>query len=251
MHFTNLCRGSLLVALAVPAIGVPVQAQQDVLTEEQGFEEISCLVEPGRQATLSSHTPGVIDEILVEPGERVEVGDRLFALKRDVERANLQLERARVDYASRQLQRNQRLIERGMLSDSERDEIDTELRLARLQADLASARLDDMVAEAPFSGMITRQQAEEGEYIDATPVLDIVQLDPLRVEAILRLEAYGRIAVGDELEVELLEPVNETVTAEVDNVDGVIDPTSGTFAVEMVFANPSGEWPAGINCRLP
>ncbi|SDJ36356.1 efflux RND transporter periplasmic adaptor subunit [Billgrantia gudaonensis] len=251
MRFANLCHGALLVALSVSVIAGPVQAQQDGGAEEKTFDEISCLVEPGREATLSSHTPGVIDEILVEPGERVEAGDRLFALKRDVERANLELERARVDYASRQLQRNQRLIERGMLSDSERDEIDTELRLARLQANLGEARLDDMVAEAPFSGMVARQQAEEGEYIDATPVLDIVQLDPLRVEAILRLEAYGHIAVGDELEVALLEPVNETVVAEVDNVDGVIDPTSGTFAVELVFANPRGEWPAGINCRLP
>ena len=239
----------LCLMLSLGGLALQAQAQETAETDD-GFSEISCLVEPGREATLSSHSPGVIAEIRTEPGDDVAEGERLFALRRDVERASLTLERERVEYASRALQRNQRLIERGMLSDSERDEIDTELRLARRQAQLAVARLDSMVAEAPFSGRIIRQQAEEGEYIDATPVLEIAQLDPLRVVAVLPATAYGRLAVGDSVPVKLEAPVGEQVETKVDHVDGIIDPTSGTFAVELVFDNPKRRIPAGINCQL-
>lgn len=235
------------LALATGLWGSVTMAQGVV---ENGFGELSCLVEPGRQATLSSQVPGVIDGIQVEPGDQVDAGDTLFTLKRDVELANVALERARSEYAERRVQRNQRMIERGMLSESERDEIDTELRLARMQVNLANARLEQMTHRAPFSGLVTQRLAEEGEYIDATPVLELVQLDPLRVEAVMPLTAYGAINVGDRLAVELQAPSERVVSVQVQRVDRVIDASSGTFAVGMQLENPAGEIPAGINCRL-
>ncbi|MBA2777289.1 efflux RND transporter periplasmic adaptor subunit [Billgrantia kenyensis] len=224
-----------------------------VLAQENGaagFGELSCLVEPGRQATLSSQVPGVIEAIQVEPGDRVEPGDTLFTLRRDVELASVALERARADYAERRVQRNQRMIERGMLSESERDEIDTDMRLASMQVNLANARLEQMTHRAPFAGLITQRLAEEGEYIDATPVLELVQLDPLRIEAVMPLTAFGAVAAGDTLEVSLLAPAGREVTAQVQRVDSVIDASSGTFGVGLVLENPEGRIPAGINCRL-
>ncbi|MGQ4879964.1 efflux RND transporter periplasmic adaptor subunit [Billgrantia sp. LNSP4103-1] len=237
----------LCVTAALGSAAHQAQAQDVV---ELGFGELSCLVEPGRQATLSSQVPGVIERIEVEPGDRVEAGDTLFSLKRDVEQASVALERARADYAERRVQRNQRMVERGMLSESERDEIDTELRLARMQVNLVNARLEQMSQRAPFTGLVTQRLAEEGEYIDATPVLELVQLDPLRVEAVMSLTAYGAIQVGDSLRVELLAPEEREVTARVARVDRVIDASSGTFGVGLTLENPAGDIPAGINCRL-
>jgi membrane fusion protein, multidrug efflux system len=235
--------------LATGGFTVSGYAQQ-ASDDEARLESVSCLVEPGREATLSSHSPGVIDEILVDAGDSVEEGERLFTLRRDTERASLELERERVDYAARTVQRNQQMIEKGMLSDSERDEINTELRLARRQAALARAQLEDRVAEAPFSGVVSSREAEEGEYIDATPVLELSQLDPLRIQAVLPATAYGRLSEDDSVSVQLETPVDERVEARVEHVDGGIDPTSGTLAVEMVLDNPESAIPAGINCRL-
>lgn len=240
---------SPFLAFSLSVFSLMLHAQEDGRSE-QGFEETSCLVKPGREATLSSHSPGVIDEILVEPGEDVQEGDRLFTLKRDVERSSLTLERERVDYASRALKRNERLIEQGMLSDSERDEIVTELSLAQRQAAHAEARLEDRVAKAPFSGRVISLEAEEGEYIDATPVMSLAQLDPLRIELVLPVAAYGRISEGDTLDVALESPVDDEIVAEVEWIDSVIDATSGTFLVEMRFPNSDSSVPAGINCRL-
>ena len=237
----------VLILVAVIAAPAGIQAQQTV---EFSFGELSCLVEPGRQTTLSSQVPGVIDSIQVEPGDQVAAGDTLFELKRDVELASVALERARADYAARRVQRNQRMIERGMLSESERDEIDTEMRLARMQVNLVNARLEQMTHRAPFAGLIAQRLAEEGEYIDATPVLELVQLDPLRIEAVMPLTAFGAITVDDMLAVELLAPVEREVSARVHRVDRVIDASSGTFAVGLTLDNPEGQIPAGINCRL-
>ncbi|MEQ5856110.1 efflux RND transporter periplasmic adaptor subunit [Halomonas sp. BN3-1] len=238
---------SLIVALG--CIAAPALAQ-DTDLQEPGFGEISCLVEPGRQAALSSQVPGVIERIDVQAGVRVAAGDPLFSLMRDVESASVELERSRAAYASRRMQRNQRMIERNMLSESERDEIDTELRLARLQVNLANARLQQLTTRAPFDGWVSERLAEEGEFVDATPVLELVQLDPLRIEAALPLAAYGRIAAGDVIEVMLSSPVGQRYSAEVIHVDPVIDASSGTFALAMRLANPDEQIPAGIACEL-
>lgn len=228
----------------------PLSMAETSPEESAGFGEISCLVEPGRQAILSTQIPGVIDELLVRAGDEVEAGQELFRQVQDIERASVTLEGARAEYASRRLQRNQRLIEQGMLSDSERDELDTELRLARMQVGLANAQLRQRSNAAPFDGLVASLEAEEGEYIDATPVLELVQLDPLRIEAVLPLPAYGRLKIGDRIDVNLHAPVDGTTTAEVERIDGVIDPSSGTFGVGLLLANPDGEIPAGINCSL-
>lgn len=228
-------------------IGLPTLAMAQ---QSNDIEATSCLVDPGRSSTMSSEVPGMIDEIRVDSGDRVDKGNTLFTLKRDVEKASLELENTRAQFALRTLQRNQRLIEKGMLSDSEKDEIDTELSLARLQANQAEAQLDEMVGEAPFDGVIASVESEEGEFIDNTPILELVQLDPLRIDLVMPLEAFGQYEIGDVLDFELEAPVDETVSAEVERIDNVIDPSSGTFGVRLRLENPDGKFPAGINCRL-
>lgn len=217
---------------------------------ERHFDEVSCLVEPGRQATLSTRLPGVIDEIRVRTGDVIKEGDTLFVQGHDVEQASLALENARAQYAQRRLARNQRLIERGMLSESERDELDTELRLAQMQAGLARAQMIQRSTQAPFNGVVTRVVAEEGEYVDGTPVLELAQLDPLRINVVLSLESFGSFEVGEILGVYLNAPVNNELSAKVDNIDSIIDASSGTFGIDLIIDNPDFIYPAGIACTL-
>lgn len=228
-------------------LGIPTLS----MAQENGHvDATSCLVDPGRSSTMSSQVPGMIDEIRVDSGDRVEEGETLFTLKREVEAASLELERARERYAARTLERNRRLIEKGMLSESEQDEIDTELSLASLQANQAEAQLGEMVGNAPFDGVIASLESEEGEFIDNTPILELVQLDPLRIDLVMPLEAYGQYEIGDTLDIHLEAPVDDTVTAEIDRIDSVIDPSSGTFGIRLALPNPDGQYPAGINCRI-
>lgn len=232
----------ILALVGLPSLGL---AQ-----DNNPVEATSCLVDPGRSATMSSEVPGMIDEIRVDSGDSVESGDTLYTLKRDVEEASLELENARAQYALRTLQRNQRLIEKGILSESEQDQIDTELSLARLQANQARAQLNEMIGEAPFDGIIASVESEEGEFIDNTPILEIVQLDPLRIDLVMPLEAFDHYEIGDSLDIRLAAPVEETVSAEIERIDSVIDSSSGTFGIRLRLDNTEGEYPAGINCRL-
>ncbi|WP_148253759.1 efflux RND transporter periplasmic adaptor subunit [Aidingimonas lacisalsi] len=238
---------SFLMLTTLTCLGMPALA---IAQQNNGIEAVSCLVDPGRSATMSSQVPGMLDDIRVDSGDRVDEGETLFTLQREVEQASLELERARQRYAQRTLQRNQRLIEKGMLSESERDEIDTDVVVARLQANLAEARLGEQTGEAPFDGVIASLESEEGEFIDNTPILEIVQLDPLRIDLVMPLEAFGQYATGDTLDIRLQAPVDETVTAAIERIDSVIDPSSGTFGIRLRLDNPDGRYPAGINCRI-
>ena len=65
---------SITLPLCLAGLGsVALQAQGQELGDSW-YGELSCLVEPGRQALLSSQVPGVIETIQVEPGDRVAAG---------------------------------------------------------------------------------------------------------------------------------------------------------------------------------
>lgn len=234
--------GTLLVTLWSGAVHATVP--------EEGFGEISCLLEPGRHARLSSQVPGIIATMAVKPGSRVKRGETLFVLRRELEQVSLELETTRDAYVQRRFDRSHRLIENNILSDSERDEMITELALTRMQLALARARFVQMETQAPFDGLISQIHAEEGEYVDASPVLELIQLHPLRVETVLPHTEYGRVRPGDRIELYINAPLDQTVIGRVEYVDTVIDASSATFGVRLLINNPDRKLMPGVGCSL-
>jgi len=77
----------------------------------------------------------------------------------------------------------------------------------------------------------------------------VLEIDPLNVELILPVSAFGKIQVGERAQVTLEAPVGGTYTARVEVVDRNVDAASGTFGVRLQLPNPEGKIPAGVKCR--
>ncbi len=119
-----------------------------------------------------------------------------------------------------------------------------ELRQARLNVSQAESQLEQArielgqaVLKAPFSGIISRIPAREGEYI--TVGQEICTLIPAAsntyIEAQVDEEYTGIITKGQEVLVSSAAFSDKLFSGKVDRVSPVIDPNRGTFQVRFVL----------------
>jgi len=144
---------------------------------------------------LTTRVSGVVDQVLVKPGQRVKKGAVLLRLDKTVLQARLdeaaaELTRAQADEgdAKRELERAQELFNRTVSSTSELDA--ATLRYARAQAALSGANarraiaqknLSDAELKAPFDGVVSAVPGAPGTVVaaDCQP-RPLVILDPGR-----------------------------------------------------------------------
>jgi RND family efflux transporter MFP subunit len=242
--------------------------------------EFDCLIEPTQTVEIRSPVSGLIEKIHVKRGDYVTKGMVLVTLDSTVERSATELAKfksetvgsvrsgeSRVEFAGRKYTRKKNLSDQKFVSIQERDEAETELRLA--ESELLLARegkeasqiehrhainlLNQRVLRSPLSGVVVDQILHPGEMVSVSesskPVLKLAQIDPLKVDVIVPVALYGQVKQGMRAEILPEAPIGGKYASSVQVVDRVIDAASGTFGVRMELNNPKNALPGGIKCR--
>ena len=208
------------------------------------------LIEPREVVDFGSPVPGILEKVMVERGDRVRVGQVLARLRSGVEAAALRTAEAKVDFGERKLERNAELTKKRLISVHEKDEIETELQLARLQVAEARQQLELKIIRSTIDGVVVKRTGAPGGYVGEEPFLTVARIDPLNVELVIPVEYIGAIREGDTAKVLPEEPVGGEYEAKVVIVDKVFDSASGTFGVRLELPNPKLRLPAGLKCRV-
>jgi RND family efflux transporter MFP subunit len=247
------------------------------LADEVDSAGLDCMLKPWEQVSLRSPVTGRIDAIHTESADLVQPGALLVELDSDLALADLELARKRAEMTAsiHSLEARSKLVlERGkrakqlyankaMALDA-RDEILTEQAIARYE--LEEARDQHALAElelarahaayeqrrirSPVAGIVVDRLMSVGEVVDEETVLEIAQIDPLRVEVILPAAEFGTVEVGMKAAVIPEFPGDEVRVATVRVVDRIIDSASGTFGAELELPNPKHQIPEGLRCRV-
>ena len=213
-------------------------------------EDYECLIEPTVDVSVSAAVPGVIEKVAVERGDTVRKGQVLARLVDGIETAAYDLAKARSEFAERTNQRNEELVEENLISSNEKDALETDALLAKLQMREAREVLELRTVRSPIDGVVASVSIETGEFVDEDEIMRVVQLDPLHVEVVVPVALYGEIETGTVAEVRPEAPFDRPHDAKVVIVDRVVDAASGTFGLRLELANPKGELPGGLKCRV-
>lgn len=239
-----------------------------------------CLIEPLQVVELRSPVEGLIAKIHVQRGDRVKRGQNLVELESDVERSGVEVARyrsqmdgriaasqSRMEYARKKVERQRELHSRNFVAAQARDEAETELRLAESELreaienqELAKREhrravdlLNQRILHSPFNGVVMDRLLNPGDLAESgtgrKPILTLAQIDPLRVEVVLPLNAYGKLRTGMTAEV-VPEGFGGRYGAVIKVVDPVVDAASGTFRVRLELPNKSDGPPGGVRCRV-
>jgi len=216
----------------------------------EGILELEGMLEPSEVVELSSQVPGIIDEITVDRGDRVQKGEVLALLKSGVERAAVDLARAKVDFVKRKLVRNEELFRKKLISMHEKDELETEITLSELAKKEAMERLRLRTIQSPVDGIVVKRIGAPGEYIGEGSIMTLARIHPIYVEVIAPVEYLGLIRKGMKAEVISESPAGGRYQVRVSVVDHVVDAGSGTFGVRLELPNPNYTIPAGLKCLV-
>jgi RND family efflux transporter MFP subunit len=246
----------------------------DALAQVQEFDG---LIEPKVTANVGSNTPGILESVAVDRGDVVKEGQVVATLQAGVEKATMDLAKARaeidatikakraeLEYAERSKQRKKELYEKKTLSFQEWDEAETRRILAELALNeaLEAKRLAEleykrsvevvkrMSVRSPVNGVVVERYLHQGEYIEDKPVMRLAQIDPLHVEVIMPVSMLGSVKNGMVAEVRPEAPVGGVYKAKVTIVDKVVDAASGTFGVRLELPNPEYKLPPGLKCKV-
>jgi len=236
-----------------------------------------CVIEPHAVVELSSSEIGVLSEVLVEKADPVRKGERVAALRTDVERATLALSLARssatgelavlretLRFNARRRERTEELHRTGVVSNHDADEIRTnellaslrlsqaaeKYELAGLQAERERLALERRIVTSPFDGVVIERFKSAGEYVDGDTIIKVAQVDPLRIELLLPISMYGAVAPGMRADVQPEIDMPGPHLATVTRVDPVIDAATATFGVRLSLPNQDRRLPAGQKCTL-
>jgi RND family efflux transporter MFP subunit len=183
----------------------------------------------------------------------VRRGQPLVLLNSQLEAAAVDSARGKAEFARRKAERNDELYKQQLISVQERDQLETEARLADLEMREREASLRLRTISSPIDGIVVDRLMAPGDQISRAGghILRLMRIDPLYVEVVAPASLFGRIRVGASVQVtpDGLAPP-KSYTAKVGVIDRVIDAASGTFRVRLELRNPNHAIPTGLRCRL-
>lgn len=240
--------------------------------------EFDCLIEPWQRVDISFSAQGILSDVNVQQSQRVEAGQMLASLESDLEKATLTLRQARSEmleeirsatasyqFSSRNLQRLEDLYKKKAVPFYKVDEAKTDLlvnkhrlqqakdnnQLSVLEVDIAKAVLRRRSVVSPINGVVVERYKSVGEYVEDEPIMQLVQLHPLRVKVLVPVSMFGEIKLGMNAKIVPEAPMNETLrAAKVIVVDPVIDVASGSFSVQLEMSNQNFQLPSGLKCGV-
>ncbi len=212
----------------------------------------TCVVEPHLVTQVGSSVDGVIERVTVDRGDVVTRGQVVAKLRSGVEEAEMAVRQAKVEAGKRKIERTEELFKKQLISEQERDEIETEYRVnvAELKRETENVRLRTIVS--PVNGVVMERYLAAGELIraDKSKIVKLAQIDPLNIEVVAPAAMLGRVKRGANAQVSLEPLVKGTHTAKVVVIDPVVDAASGTFGIRLELRNPGNRIPAGIRCKV-
>ena len=254
---------------AVPAPGaVPPPPEVDVIIAQSGSATITQDL-PGRlfavrSAQVRARIEGVVEKRHFAEGTDVKAGTMLFQIDARTYQAAAAAADADMAAAKAVFERYKPLLEIKAVSQQEYDQ--AQARFKQAEAALAKARLDleNSAPAAPISGRAGRALVTEGALVgkgDATHLVTVEQLDPIRVEFtqsysdLLRLQQAvksGKQKKADSALVQLLLE-DGSIYPEKGRLqfsDLAVDPASGAVVLRAEFANPRRELLPGTFVRV-
>jgi len=203
-------------------------------------------VAPVQGVLLSADQPGVVAKVNFQSGSRVSAGQVLVQLDVRQERAQLASATARRDLAKATLDRSQKLVSDGAISQAEFDQANAQFKDADAAVGVIQASIDRKTIRAPFAGSTGIRQVNVGQYLNSgDPVVPLQAIDHMYVNFTVPQEQVTALRPGAEVQIADSGTV-ALATGKITAINPVADASTHNVAVQATFTNRNGKLRAGM-----
>lgn len=229
---------------------VPVEVNHvDRATLHASYTTTSTL-EAYDEADVTPRVSGIIENVLVEEGDRVEQGQVIAELDKERFEQAVQQVAAELRGVRQELERMREMASRQMASadaverlQANYDALNARLRLAQIDLEAATIR-------APINGVISQRYAKTGNLVQQhsrQSLFHIVDLSRLQATIHVPERDIHNVSVGQNV---LLDLSHNQVEASVSRISPAVDRVAGTFRVMVDIDNPQHLLRAGMFARV-
>jgi RND family efflux transporter MFP subunit len=230
---------------------IPVKTMSLAKTKIARTVDYTATILPFEEVNVAPSSPGRIDEIYVEVGDRITTGQKLFLMDRTmlyqqkVQMANLAKDLARMDT----------LLKTGSIKQQQYDQLKTQYDVTKTNVDFME---ENTLLTAPFTGIVTGKYFENGEVYSGTPttatgrsaVVTVMQVSPLKVNVSVSEQYYPLIKKGMKAEVTADVYRGELFNGTVFRIYPTINSATRSFIVELELPNKKDLLKPGMFVRV-
>lgn len=194
---------------------------------------------PFHAVALSASLPGAIAAQPLKEGDAVASG-AVIARFDDAEELLTRnrllkiLEKRRSD-----TEKSSGLFRDHVVTEDEALQARIEFDIAKIDVDLAEARLRRRTLTAPFAGVVMKLAFEPGEWVETGQVVArVAQIDQLYARILVPAADAQHLAPGAAAVIRFPDLDRPEVRGRLDKMDPQIDVTSGLRRIDILFANP-------------
>lgn len=252
--FTLILAGGILLASCAPkekkagaadaatadsVAAIPIKVMPVSKTKIARTIDYTSTILAYEEVNLAPSTPGRVDKIYVEVGDRVQKGQKLFLMDRTqyyankIQLANLEKDLARLDT----------LLKVGSVKEQLYDQTKAQYEVMKTNVEFME---ENTQLEAPFSGIITGKYLEDGELYSGAPgmsgkaaVVTLMQINPVKIIISISEQYFPLIKNGMKVRVAADVYPDKTFEGTIFRVHPTIDAMSRSFRAEVRISNGS------------
>jgi membrane fusion protein, multidrug efflux system len=210
---------------------------------------ISGHTEAEKRVTLATRVMGVIQDLPVKQGQRVERGDLVLRLDAEDKKAAIRMAESVVTQRQAEFDAAERLVSGGNAPKLQADQTRAALATAKSQLESAKAELAQYEIYAPYNGLIDRVPVQRGSTILAgAEVATLINLDPLLAIGEVSERDLRYLKLGDTADIKLVG--GTTVKGTLRYISRDASSATRTFRIEVAIPNENKELPAGMSAEI-
>jgi membrane fusion protein (multidrug efflux system) len=238
-------------AAIIDKAAIPVKVSTLAKTKIARTIDYTATILPFEEVNMAPSTPGRIDKIYVEVGDKVNKGDDLFLM----DRTQLYQLELQLSSLSKELSRLDTLLKSGSAKQQQYDQMKTQYDVTKTNVDFMK---ENTLLKAPFYGVVTGKYFENGEMYSGSPttstgrsaVVTVMQVNPLKVNVSITEQYYPLIRMGMKAEITSDVYKNDKFTGSVYRISPTINSGTRSFNVELELPNKNDLLKPGMYVRV-
>jgi multidrug efflux system membrane fusion protein len=209
---------------------------------------------PNQDVKIAALVAGRVDSLSVAEGDWVKAGQivaeidpRPFADQKRQAAAGVAQATAAAENARLNLERTERLFQRGIAAGKEVEDARAQRAAAAAALEQASAALETADRQlsrthvaSPIAGQVVKRLVSVGEQVDGTaaePIVEVANLDHVEIAAAIPAEHLGRVRVGQHAKVSSDAYADRVFEGEIIAIAPAVDSATNTALARLRLAN--------------
>jgi membrane fusion protein, multidrug efflux system len=196
---------------------------------------------------ISTKISNIVTAVRFRDGERVKRGQTLVQLDDAQARADVAAAQAAVTESESQYNRSRELLDTQALSKSSFEQLEATLKANRARLNAATARLEDTVIRAPFSGRVGLRRVSVGTLISPGDVITTLD-DTSVIKLDFSVPENFLASLREGLSIRATAPAfpGRTFAGSVSSIDSRVDVATRAVTVRALLANEDGALKPGM-----